>query len=139
MKKSQVCSEIAFWRKVKTKVETSSLRNLKILPETSLKLYFHDFHLCSPIERGYLHGEGKFLDTSIHSGVSKYSFHIETKCVFSIVNGKVSSVRENLRRCCTHKDKRIENFFIFLIDYEIKKGPEAKAIDPDYGKKLTPA
>ncbi len=48
MKKTKVFSWIPFCRKAKTKVKTSSLRNVKItrlFPETSRKWYFHEFHL----------------------------------------------------------------------------------------------
>jgi hypothetical protein len=50
MKKTKVFSSIAFCRKAKTKVETSSLRNVKItrlFSESSRKWYFHEFHLCA--------------------------------------------------------------------------------------------
>ncbi len=49
MKKIQVCSWIAFGGKAKTKVETSSLRNLKILSRNLNEIVLSDFHLCSHI------------------------------------------------------------------------------------------
>jgi hypothetical protein len=38
---------IAFCRKTKPKVETSSLRDLKIMPRNLSKLYFHEFGLLT--------------------------------------------------------------------------------------------
>ncbi len=46
MKKTQVCSWIAFCRKTKVKVETAQVWEIsRLFPETSTKLYFHEFHL----------------------------------------------------------------------------------------------
>ncbi len=41
MKKTQVCLWIEFSRKAYMKVETSSLRNLKIMPRNLNEMYFH--------------------------------------------------------------------------------------------------
>jgi hypothetical protein len=43
MKKTQVCSELEFCKNTKTNVETSSLRNLKIMPRN--EIVCHEFHL----------------------------------------------------------------------------------------------
>ncbi len=45
MKKTEVCSWIAFCRKTKTKAEPQFWEISRLFPENSTKLYFYEFYL----------------------------------------------------------------------------------------------